>query len=308
MSRLASVIVLLAFATGQMAAAPQERVEGPILSVRTDLVTLSVTVVDERGALVTDLRQEHFTVSDNGEARPIQFFTSEDRPATIGLLVDSSGSMAGRGGDVAAAAAAFAEMRHPLDEFFTVNFNERAWPGLPPNVAFTDDVEQLGAALVAAPAAGMTALYDALDRGLHHLQYGTRDRQALIIVSDGGDNASVQTFDVVLDHARQSDAVVYAVTLYDPDNRDARPAVLKALAHATGGRTFRPKRRREVHDSFVQIAREIRSVYRIGFAAAETREGGFRPIRVTAAAGDGRRLTARTRAGYYAEPARGMAR
>ena len=77
-------------------AAFQQRVEPPVLSVRTELVTLTVTVVDRDGALVTGLRSDHFTVYDNGEPQAIQFFSSEDVPATVGLIVDSSGSMRGR--------------------------------------------------------------------------------------------------------------------------------------------------------------------------------------------------------------------
>ena len=290
------------------AASPQQRGEVPILSVRTDLVTLSVTVVDARGALVTGLRPEHFTVYDDGEPRTIQFFTSEDLPATIGLIVDSSGSMRGRRDDVTSAAAAFAAMRHPLDEFFTLNFNEAVWPGLSPSVAFTEDADQLRAALSAAPAQGMTALYDALERGLNHLQRGTRDRKALILVSDGGDNASAQTLAAVLERARRTDAVIYSVTFFDPDNRDARPQVLKTLTRETGGRAFTPRHAEEVMRSFAQIAQEIRSGYTIGFAPAETTEGGFRSIRVVADAGKHRRLIARTRAGYYAAPSRDAVR
>jgi len=133
---------------------PQQRVELPILSVRTDLVTLPVTVVDRQGALVTGLRREHFTVYDTGEQQTIQFFTSEDLPATIGLVIDSSGSMRGRREEVTAAAAAFAAISHPLGEFFTVNFNEAVWLGLPPGVPLTEDTGLLRAALSAAPLCG----------------------------------------------------------------------------------------------------------------------------------------------------------
>ena len=287
------------------AAAPapwQERVESPVLSIGTDLVSLTVTVVDRRGAVVAGLRQEHFALYDNGEPQPIEFFTSADVPATIGLLIDSSGSMRGRRDAVTAAAAAFAAMCHPLDQFFTLNFNEAVWPGLPPNVPFTEDTEQLRTAL-AAPAAGMTALYDALSRGLAHLQRGTRDRKALVVVSDGGDNASAETLDGVVESARLSDAVIYSVTFVDADNRDERRRVLKTLTRETGGRAFIARDTEDVTASFAQIAREIRSGYTIGFVPGDTSRGGFRPVRVVVDAGDRRQLIARTRAGYYAGPA-----
>src|SRR6185369_15334556 len=103
---------------------------------------------------------------------------------------------------------AFVESSHPLDELFTVNFNERVWPGLPPNVAFTRDAAQLRAALDSAPAQGMTAPYDAVALALAHIQLGTRDRKALIVVSDGGDNASAHTLPDVLDHARRAGIVI----------------------------------------------------------------------------------------------------
>ena len=290
-------------------ASPQQNVEPPpVISVRTDLVTLPVTVVDRHGAFVTGLRREDFTVYDSGERQTIQLFTSDDVPATIGLLIDSSGSMRGRREEVTAAAAAFAAMSHPLDEFFTLNFNEAVWLGLPFPLAFTEDAQQLRAALSAAPAQGMTALYDALDRALVHLQRGTRDRKALIVVSDGGDNASSQTLDAVLERARRASAAIYSVTLVDPGDRDARPRVLKTIARDTGARAFTPKRADEVMSAFAQIAREIRSAYTIGFVPTAAPGGGFRPVRVVADAGDRRQLIVRTRAGYYADPSPGTVR
>lgn len=287
---------------------PQQRVEPPILSVRTDLVTLPVTVVDRRGALVSGLRREHFTVYDDGEQQPIQFFTNDDLPATIGLVIDSSGSMRSHRDAVTAAAAAFAAISHPLGEFFTVNFNEAVWLGLPSALPFTEDTGQLHAAVSAAPARGMTALYDAVDRALDHLRHGSRDRKALIVVSDGGDNASSRTLEAVLEHARRTNAAIYSVTLFDPDNRDARPQVLKTLAGETGGRAFTSRGGEGMTASFAQIAREIRSGYTIGFAPADTSGDGFRPLRVVADAGDHRQLIVRTRAGYYAGPSRGPIR
>lgn len=298
---LASVLGLL---TAAAVAPPLQRVDPPALSIGTDLVSLTVTVVDGQGALVPGLRQEHFAVFDNGERQTIEFFTNEDQPATIGLLVDSSGSMRGRRDDVTSAAVAFAAMCHPLDEFFTLNFNETVWPGLPPHVLFTEDMDQLEDALSAAPAAGMTALYDAVSRGLAHLRLGTRDRKALVVLSDGGDNASVHTRDGVLEDARRADAAIYAVSFFDPDNRDARPGVLKTLAGDTGGRAFTARELEDVRRSFAQIAKEIRSGYTIGFVPSDSSRTGFHEIRVDVNAGNNRRLLARTRAGYHAGPSK----
>jgi Ca-activated chloride channel homolog len=305
MRPLAHVGFLLGLSSALAMGAPQQETEQrPTISVETDLVTLPVTVVDRHGGFVRGLTREHFSVFDNGERQEIQFFTAEDTPATVGLVIDSSSSMRGRREDVTAAATAFASFSHPLDELFTVNFNEATWPGLPPRVAFAENIEQLRSALARAPAQGMTALYDAVDRALDHLQLGTRDRKVLIVVSDGGDNASVETLAGVLEHARRTGAPIYSLMLFDPDDREAKPGVLKKLARETGGEAFTPKSTQDVMNAFTQIAREIRSGYVIGFSPLDTHDEGFRAVRVVADAGDRRELTVRTRAGYYVGPSR----
>jgi Ca-activated chloride channel family protein len=299
MRHLASAGLLLGL-LGTLGSSAQEADRLPTISVETNLVTLPVTVVDRHGQFVPRLTRNQFSVYDNGELQDIEFFTSEEMPATIGLVIDSSSSMRGRREDVTAAATAFASLSHPLDELFTLNFNEAVWPGLPPHIAFAENAEQLHEALAGAPAQGMTALYDAVDRALDHVLLGTRDRKVLVIVSDGGDNASSQTLGGVLERARRADAVIYSVMLVDPDNRDARPDVLKKLAGETGGAAFAPKRVQDVMEVFARIAREIRSGYTIGFSPSGTPDEGFHSVRVVVAADDGRQLTVRTRAGYYA--------
>ena len=308
MKPLSVSFLLIAMTSAVIAYQQRDETAPPRLSIRSDLVTLQVAVVDTDGRFVSDLRREHFSIYDEGEARPIAFFTSDDLPATIGLVVDSSASMRGRRDDVTAATAAFAAMSDPFDEFFTVNFNETVRLGLPRNVTFTKDWNQLRAALAAAPAQGMTALHDGIDRALDHINLGTRDRRALIVVSDGGDNASAHTAEAVVQHARAARTVIYTVTLVDRDAHEANPKVLKTLARETGGRAFSPRSADEVIAAFEQIAREIRSGYTIGFDPAEAGHSGFHSVRVVVDAGNRRHLTARTRAGYYAGPSTTPAR
>ena len=300
------LLALLFALSGALAlGAPQQSsVErGPIISVETDLVMLPVTVLDRHGAFVPGLTQADFTVYDNGEPQMIQFLTGEDIPATIGLLIDSSGSMREVRDHVTAAGAAFAEASHPLDELFIVSFNERVWAGLPTGVDFAQNPDQLRAALARAPAVGLTALYDALHVALDRLQGGTRDRKVLIVVSDGGDNASTHTFASVLARAQGASVIIHTVALIDPADHDARPGVLKDLARVTGGEALRPEHVEDVVKVFTRLAQEIRSGYTIGYAPPEAPAGGFRTVRVVARARDHGPLTVRTREGYYARPA-----
>ena len=303
MHRLMYVALFCGLSATLVLGAPHQGAEQrPTISVETDLVMLPVTVVDRRWEFVTGLTREQFDVYDNGEKQAVQFFTSEEMTATVGIVIDCSTSMRARRDDVTAAATAFARSAHPLDEMFSVNFNETVWQGLPPGVIFAADVDQLHRALARAPALGMTALFDAVDRALDHLQLGTRDRKALILVSDGGDNASAQTLRAVLGRARRGSAVIYSVTLTDPDSHDARPEVLRTLARETGGDVFVPRRADDVMKAFTRIGQEIRSGYMLGFSPPTVANDGFRAIRVVANSGDGRQLTVRTRAGYYAGP------
>ena len=290
---------------GGAAASPQEPIEPPpILTAETNLVTLSLTVADRRGNLVAGLTRDDFTVYDNGETRPIEFFSNEEMPATIGLVIDCSTSMRGRREQLSAAAGAFADLSNPLDELFTVNFNDDARLGLPAGLPFTGNREQLRAVLASTPAWGRTALYDGLDLALTHVETARLDRKALIVVSDGGDNASTHTLADVLDYARWVGAVIYSVALADRDNRESNVGVLKQLARETGGRTFTPRHPDDVLKAFTQIARELRAGYTIGFVPPEMTSDGFRAVRVVADAGNGSRLVVRTREGYYATPSR----
>ena len=297
-------LLLFACACGFIATpAAQEPDAKPNFSSQSELVVLHVAVKDKKGGYVGGLAQDSFTVLEDRRRQEISFFNNQDAPVTVGLLIDASGSMAPNRDMVIAASMAFAKAMNTQDEFFVLGFNEDIHAPLPADKPFTNFEPTLRVALVQAiKARGQTAIYDALNAGLEYVQKGGFERQVLIVLSDGGDNASAQTLEGVTEHARRSGAPIYVVTLFDPDNHDARPRALRKLAHETGGDAFTPRSSSDVMDSFTQIARELRSAYTIGFVPPDTAERSFRSIRVVADAGEGRQLIARTRAGYYARP------
>jgi VWFA-related protein len=266
---------------------------------RSELVVLRVSVVDRRAGFVSGLPREAFVVHEDGQPRDIQFFENEDTPVTVGLVVDCSGSMQTRRDGVIAAGLAFARSSHPADELFTLNFNEDVWPGLPADQPFTSDRDELKRALDRSITRGQTALFDAVAAGLRHLGRGTRTRKVLVVVSDGGDNASRTRFDDVLDMALRHDVVIYTIGIYDPGDRDARPGLLRQLADATGGEAFFPKPNDPVTPVLERIARDIRSSYTVGYVPpAGDSARRRRSIRVEVRPPDGRKLAVRARSSY----------
>ena len=302
--------LLLAIALGCSSAlahaglAPAPMQQAPLFSARSDLVILHAVVTDGDGAFVSGLTREAFEVFEDGARQAIEFFGHEDTPVTVGLLVDSSGSMGPVRQRVIAAAGLFAELSHPEDEFFGLLFNDIVSPALPAGAPFTGSADVLRAALGTIPAYGRTAMHDAVSAGLDYAGRGTHERKVLIVVSDGGDNASAASFEDVLRKGQVTNTVIYAVAIVDDVDRTANPKRLAQLAQASGGRMFRPRNDRQLTDAFATVAAEVRNTYLIGYVPTNAaRDGRFRRVRITASAG-GDSLEVRTRVGYVMEDAR----
>jgi VWFA-related protein len=290
---LASMVALLP-ADLRPGGAPQQVPPGPLFSARSDLVVLNVAVTDRDGVYVTGLDRAAFSVYEDGQPQTIELFSSGDTPVTAGLVVDNSGSMGSARTRVSVAAGSFAATSNPQDEIFALVFNE--YP-------FTDSSMVLRKALSEAITAnGRTALYDAIAAGLTYLSRGEHARKVLVVVSDGGDNESRTTFDEVRQMTASSNTLIYAVGLPDPLDTDARPGELKRLASATGGQAFFPKETSDVDLVLRRVAKDIRSMYTIGYTPTNAGpDGHFRRIRVTASSPDHRDYRVRTREGYVVE-------
>jgi VWFA-related protein len=268
-------------------------------STSTELVVLPVTVTDKKGRFITDLSQDRFTVYDNDRRQEMALFTNEDTPVTVGLVVDNSGSMRRKLGEVVAAALAFAKVSNPEDELFTLEFNDDVKDANPGRQLLADDVDSLQMSLSLLVPEGRTALYDALIAGLDRLEHAKRARRVLILISDGGDNASTATLPTVLARARASNVTIYTIGLFDSDDRDSNPRALKAIAQTTGGERFLPASPGPLLADCERIAREIRSGYTIGYAPPD-RDGSYHRVRIEIAQREGPKMIVRTRPGYFA--------
>ena len=273
-------------------------------NVRVGLAVLPVSVTDHKDHRVSGLKKEDFRVYEDGRPQTITLFEDKDAPVTVGLVVDNSLSMQPKRPAVIAAALAFAESSNPQDEIFVVNFNQAIHLELPQGVPFTRNPQELRTALLKITASGQTALYDAIAVALDHLKQGTNDKKYLIVVSDGGDDASRHSLSDILTLARSSNVAIYSVGIVNENFSDENPGVLRKLSKVTGGEFFLPESVPEVIDTLKIIARDIRQQYTLGYVPDnQAADGKFRNIRVTASAPDGRKLSVRTRAGYLAPAA-----
>jgi len=302
------LVLIVSFAAASRAAhsqtmAPPPRPEDPNAKIKmtVGLVVLRATTENHKGVLVSGLTKDNFQIFEDGVGQRIEMFSHEDIPVTVGLVIDGSGSMRPKHNDVVVAGQAFVKSSNPNDEMFEVNFNESVSFGLPEETPFTNLVTPLQLAIQRSPISGKTALYDAISAALDRLKSGTRDKRVLVVISDGGDNASKHTLKDVMTQAIESNAVIYTIGLFDESDQEKNPGVLKQLAHATGGEMYLPSTIAEVIPICAQIARDIRNQYTIAYIPTNAAaDGKYRAIQVKVKFPGSERLVVRTRAGYYA--------
>ncbi len=208
-------------------AAPTEILPKGNIRVDTTLVLIPVTVTDPLNRFVTGLEKENFRVFEDKVEQSIVQFSSEDAPLSVGVIFDCSGSMGTKLEKSRQAVAQFFKTANPEDEFFLVEFNDRADLVIP----FTTSLEEIQNRLAFTPSKGKTALLDAVYLGLHEMKHANNPRKALIIISDGGDNNSRYTETEIKNLVREADVQIYAIGIFEPA--------------ASRGRTMKPEELRE---------------------------------------------------------------
>ncbi|HEV2844421.1 MAG TPA: VWA domain-containing protein [Thermoanaerobaculia bacterium] len=264
-----------------------------VSEVEVSLVEMYVAATDRSGNLVRDLKQTDFEISEAGKPQEIsKFELVQNLPLVVGVLLDTSGSMAGAMVDTQKAASDFLQsVMTPRDRSFAVSFSRRPRLEMPP----TDDVDAVIQALNGLQAIGDTALHDALVHSLYYFR-GLQGQKALVLLSDGDDNASYIKYQEALEYARRSGVTIYAIGL----NVSAWDATLRGklgeLAEATGGRAFWSDKPEELAAAYKQIENELRSRYLVAYSSSEAGQTGFRPVEVKVKRSG---LKVRTARGYY---------
>ena len=277
------------------------------VKIKTDLVTLTLTVTDLYGRYVMGLGKKDFTIFDNNKEQEITFFSDTDAPVSIGVLFDVSGSMSGEKIQKARKALSrFINSSHPNDEYFLIAFNSRAQLLLDR----TRDGDAVLQKLTLVSPRQNTALYDAVYLGIERVTRGSHQKRALLIISDGQDNSSRYNFGEVRRLMKESDVITYAVGITDASDAASflgmqGQAFLDELTSVTGGKSFYPASDVEMDEIFDRISIELRHQYSIGYTPKDFQpDGKWRKVKVKVKPPRGLpRLTVRSREGYYATPA-----
>jgi len=256
---------------------------------RVNRVVLWLSVTDKKGELQTNLKRDEFRVLENGREQKIIDFYLEDRPITLAILIDTSGSMQDRMDEVHAAAADFVDTLRPEDKALVIDFDDKVFL----IQDLTSDHEALRTAIGSTKPLGATAIFDALHASYRKIGK-IEGRKAIVLLSDGDDTASQFSYKRVLEEAKSNNTIIYTIGVGgDLDRR-----VLKEFADVTGGRAFFVKRADELAAVYQRIAEELRTQFYLTYSTSNEKwDGRWMKIDVETTV-PGREL--RHRSGYFA--------
>ncbi len=268
---------------------PPAKQKGFTIGVNVDLVVIHTSVYDKSGIFVGGLKKDNFKVYEDGIAQSVSSFSQEDVPISLGLILDTSGSMRNKIDLVNKAALAFIRASNPEDQVFLVSFNDQ----VELLEDYTNDIDTITDALDNIVVTGGTALYDAIYLGVQKAQSGVKPKKAVVVITDGEDRDSYYKLDELVSKVQESDVQVYCVGFLNqvPDKglfghwsksvpEKAHDALMR-ISDETGGKAFFPQKITEIHTIVAEIAHELRNQYSIGYVSSNTaRDGSYRRVKV----------------------------
>jgi Ca-activated chloride channel homolog len=254
------------------------------LRVDSNLVLIPVMVTDHRDRMITGLDRDHFRLYEDKVLQQITHFASEDAPVSIAVLFDCSGSMGPKLDRARAAVREFMRIANPEDEFALIPFADRAQLVS----SFTSHSEDIQSQVMFLQARGRTALLDAIYMAMNEMKHAKHARKAILIISDGGDNASRYSARDIKKRVREADVQIYSIGILEPMVGRLRtreemsgPALLDEVAHESGGRLFEVDNLNEMPDIASKIGMALRTQYILGYAPAiEKRDGKYHKVQV----------------------------
>lgn len=255
--------------------------DGKPMRVNVDLVLVPVTIMDGMNRLVRGLDRNNFAVYEGKNQQDIRYFSSEDAPVSLGIIMDISGSMASKIDRAREAVMEFLNGANPQDEFFMITFSDK------PQEAsdFTQRVEDVRAKLLFTPPKGRTALLDAIYLGISKMRQAKYQRKALLIISDGGDNHSRYTEREITSLVKEADVMIYAIGVYDHQFRTLEeflgPELLHNISQVTGGYAFSIDNPNDLTNVAKAVSVMLRNQYLLGYhPASAPRDGKWHKIKI----------------------------
>lgn len=284
----------------------------PRFHADVDQVVLYASVYNTKGQLVSDLNREDFLVTENGINQTVTYFGLDDIPATVGIVMDNSGSMRDKKDRVDKATDLFLNLNNPQNELFLMSFNSESRL----DEDFTQDVDDIRDALYNQMVSGGTALYDAISLAVEHAHEGSELKRVVVVFTDGEDKDSYYTIDELIQQVEEADVLVFIIAFLAERNSEnsgffgilkkfKKETVSKSVidvAEATGGKAYFPNDAKELQQVFEEIAYELRNQYRLSYISNVTEEikgDGWRNVRVKVNKARERGLRIRARRGYY---------
>jgi Ca-activated chloride channel family protein len=304
--RAISALMLACGMAAYPQAAPQVTSAPASTSFRADttLVLVPVSVTDPSNRYVLGLEKEDFHLFEDDVEQKVTHFSAEDAPLSIGLLVDTSGSMGIKLDTSRRAVAEFLKTLNTADEAFLVEFSDRAQLA----VSLTGKPSDIQDKLTSVTSGGLTAMLDAVHVGLQEIKHAKNPRKALLVISDGGDNNSLFTAAQIEDLVREADVQIYAMGVFEPvfsfgpSAEMNGPKLLSEIAGQTGGRALAASNLRDLPSIAERIGIELRNQYVLAYSPSNrNRDGKYRKVQVKLNQPKALPpLKARWRLGYYA--------
>lgn len=297
-------VILLAISGIGMGQAPRASARSADMGVQSNLVLIGASVMDSKGMPVTGLDVSSFHLFEDGKEQAIRSCSSEDAPVSIGLVLDTSGSMSSRLALLKQAATQFVHSSNPDDEYLLIELRQRPQVVLP----FSTDTNRVLETISRVEAHGPTPLFDAVHLAVNEMRNAQYPRRAVLIFSDGLNNHSLYTGRDTKRLISEVDFPIYTINFWQHQvsgNRYAiqrgDPGVLATISEPTGGRDYPVTELRDLDSIMASIGSQIRRGYVLGFAPlTQTLDGKFHKVRVKVEPEPGLRLQVANRSGYYA--------
>ncbi len=276
----AAIAIFVAALTGNAQQPEKPRIQ--TLKLDVDLVLVNATVTDSENRYVTGLDQKNFQLWEDKVEQKIEYFSSEEAPLSLGIVLDISRSMKEKISIARNAVVTFLKTGSPEDEYFLLEFGNRA------DVVedFTTDITRLQDHLIFGETKGTTALYDAIYLALEKVKKGSNPKKAILLITDGEDNRSRYSFANVKEISKESDVQIYAIGIAGGSSSSYHESqrgrfLIEELTNTGGGRAFFPGSVYELEDIAIRIAVELKNQYVLGYISTnQQKDGKWRKIRV----------------------------